>query len=587
MEPTQSKGLPEFTQENLHLRAAEFYKNLRKDEGEWTSIIDVSSQLAEFQHFVKAGAYDKAFEVLETIDPHLMTWGYTVRLTGLREAINDDIENPKYKMINICKLAVCYAQSNRAVQSAEMTEKGIAMATELGDYFYASYTHYIRAALFIFRGELSKGFEVFEKGWELAREHNMGLTEAWNRTIYSYFRIEMQGQSYQVLNDLIKASELFKAEEKSERFNFYWAGNQQECNSILGRVQERLGFYNEALRTLEPAVKKTKQTKAQLALAVALKSLGDVYAGKFQIERAKEYYLEAAELAQKIGFPMFAASGLNGLLDINRNLAAFSLITGQGNHDEAFEEAITYYEKAMALDNENVDIPHLVITRNFKAGCHHEWGLAHLDAGNADEADRHFKTSAEHHHKAVDSHQETNEMKLRAWLDQSRCLILSGNHAGSAQVLQNVSDNSEKFSEIKAFAALFQGIANLRDEQFENAKEFFGKSRKLCEDRKNEVAEIKKEYEVDMPRLEAEPWYTEVISVAALAAVSTGEQEKLRKEAEELLKKAFSIYKSPDFFRSLYYDLRMIQVSGSAASESVQPLLDMLRNEVENEFEVK
>ncbi|MCP4348891.1 MAG: hypothetical protein GY795_25710, partial [Desulfobacterales bacterium] len=407
MEPTQSKGSPEFTQENLHLRAAEFYKNLRKDEGEWTSIIDVSSQLAEFQHFVKAGAYDMAFEVLETIDPHLMTWGYYVRLTGLREAIKDDIENPKYKMINICKLAVSYNYTNRALQSAEMAEKGIAMATEMDDYFYASYVHYVLAAHFIFRGELSKGFEVFEKGWELAKEHNMGLAEAWNRYVYSYFRVEIQGQSYQVLNNLIKASELFKAEEKSERFNIYWAACQQQCNGTLGSLQERLGSYDEALRTLEPAVKKTKQIKDMLGLTIALKSLGGVYAGKFQTERAKEYGLEAAELAQKIGFPMFAAASLNSLLDINRSLAAFSLITGQGNHDEAFEEAVTYYEKAMALNNEHVDIPDLAITCNFKAACHHEWGLAHLDAGNADEADRHFKTSIEHHHKAVDSHQET------------------------------------------------------------------------------------------------------------------------------------------------------------------------------------
>ncbi len=584
MEPTQSKGSPEFTHKNLHLRTAESYKNLRKDEEEWTSIIDVSPQLAEFQHFVKAGAYDTAFEVLETVAPHLITWGYYVRLTELRERIKDYIENPKYKMINISKLAVCYNYTNRALESAEMAEKGITMATDLGDYFYASRLHVTLANCCIYRGKVFEGFEVFEKGCELAVEHSIVLIEALNRHFHSYWRILIQGQSYQLLNGLIKASDLFKAEEKNnERFNIYWASRQQHCNCMLGRLHERIGLYDEALGTLEHVVKKSKQLNDQMGLTMALKSLGDVYAGKFQIERAKEYYLDAAEIGQKIGFPMFAAAGLNGMVDINRSLAAFSLITGQGNHDEAFEEAVTYYEKAIALDNEKVDIPHLAITHNFEANNHHEWGLAHLDAGNADEAGRLFKTSEEHHRKVVDTHQETDEMKLRAWLDHSRCLILSGNHAGSMQLLQNVSDNSESFSEIKAFAALFQGIANLGDEQSEKAKEFFGKSRKLCEDRKNEVAEIKKEYKIDMPRLEAEPWYTEVISVAALATVSTGDdQEKLRKEAEELLKKAFGIYRSPDFFRSLYYDLKILQVSGtSAASESVQPLLDMLRDDVE------
>ncbi len=77
-----------YTRQPLHLRAVQFFRHQRKPQAEWTTVDDVSPQLAEYEHLLQAGEYDSAAEVLLLIDrDYLWEWGQKNRLKTMHERL--------------------------------------------------------------------------------------------------------------------------------------------------------------------------------------------------------------------------------------------------------------------------------------------------------------------------------------------------------------------------------------------------------------------------------------------------------------------------------------------------------------------
>ncbi|MCP4351158.1 MAG: hypothetical protein GY795_37310, partial [Desulfobacterales bacterium] len=76
-----------YNQQTLNIRAAEFYKSIRKEKSKWKSIIDLSPMLAEFNHYIAAGDYEKAFHVYDEIFGYLTNWSENLRLIEMGEKL--------------------------------------------------------------------------------------------------------------------------------------------------------------------------------------------------------------------------------------------------------------------------------------------------------------------------------------------------------------------------------------------------------------------------------------------------------------------------------------------------------------------
>ena len=101
-----------YTLRNLELRAAEYYRELRKPQAEWKSIEDLAPQLAEFEHRVQAGDHGEAYRVLDPIDfDYLLLWGYAARLMEMREKLSGHLAEPKMNAANLGSLGLaCHVQ---------------------------------------------------------------------------------------------------------------------------------------------------------------------------------------------------------------------------------------------------------------------------------------------------------------------------------------------------------------------------------------------------------------------------------------------------------------------------------------------
>lgn len=118
----------------LELRAADFYAGIRKPPEQWLSLADVAPQLAEFEHCVRAGAFDRALEVLQPIDEqYLGLWGHFQRIIELRSSVLDKPVRPALRATNFAGLAASYQVVGEYDPAIRFYEEAVRIAHEQGD----------------------------------------------------------------------------------------------------------------------------------------------------------------------------------------------------------------------------------------------------------------------------------------------------------------------------------------------------------------------------------------------------------------------------------------------------------------------
>jgi len=131
--PEQGTGEPAYTRRALERRAADYYVQLRTPPETWKTIDDLEPQLVEFEHRVRAGDYDEACQVLDSINDHLLLWGHYTRLVELRGKLVRRLTNSGLRAGTLHSLGrACYylGQFKRAV---ELYEEALDIARKIGD----------------------------------------------------------------------------------------------------------------------------------------------------------------------------------------------------------------------------------------------------------------------------------------------------------------------------------------------------------------------------------------------------------------------------------------------------------------------
>jgi tetratricopeptide (TPR) repeat protein len=122
-----------FSQPALELRAAEYYSQLRTPPGAWSTLLDVESQLLEFEHRMNAGDVDGAASVLFEVDEFLTWNGHARRALQMHDRLAGMIVNRSLLMRNAFGVGRAKLVQGPLAESIESMQSARAMAVELGD----------------------------------------------------------------------------------------------------------------------------------------------------------------------------------------------------------------------------------------------------------------------------------------------------------------------------------------------------------------------------------------------------------------------------------------------------------------------
>jgi tetratricopeptide (TPR) repeat protein len=85
----------------LEGRAAAYYAQLRAPREAWKSIRDLDPQLFEFDHWIRAGDWDRAAGVLTSIDVEFLIWqGYARRVRDMRALVDGRIRDRRLQLMH-------------------------------------------------------------------------------------------------------------------------------------------------------------------------------------------------------------------------------------------------------------------------------------------------------------------------------------------------------------------------------------------------------------------------------------------------------------------------------------------------------
>ena len=117
----------------LESRAATYYAQLRAPRESWKSIGDLEPQLLEFQHWVHAGRYDQAAEVLSSVDSFLIWQGYARRMRDMRVKLDGRIQNRRLQLRHHDSLGLISMVLGPLEEGLQHFTQMKAVAKELGD----------------------------------------------------------------------------------------------------------------------------------------------------------------------------------------------------------------------------------------------------------------------------------------------------------------------------------------------------------------------------------------------------------------------------------------------------------------------
>lgn len=413
---------------NLELRAAEYYASTRKPEQEWQSIVDLAPQLAEFEHWVRAGEHEHACQVLYSIDSdYLFRWGYYDRLVLMHEKLLDQLANPYWQATNLGYLGNAHLGLGHSVQAIDLYEKALKIAREATDQQNEAKwlgrlglvhrdigkarvaVEFIKAALDIDRevaGDASEG-----EGWHLgylgSAFRDLGQTEDARRCYQESLEI---------------AQKIGKRGMEGSRL------------SDLGNINRDLGLIQQAMTHYEKALEIACELHNRRDEAVCLGRLGTTYQMLGQIEQAEAAYQKALEIVREIGHQRREGRYLGSLGLISR-------VRGQ------IEQAISYHEEALALAKKTGD--------HWGEGTRLEnLGDIYCDLGHTEQARKLYAQALTIFREVGDPRRESIQLS-----GLGKLLLMTGEHSQAELCFRKALDLA--VPTVNYIAALGLGLASL------------------------------------------------------------------------------------------------------------------------------
>jgi tetratricopeptide (TPR) repeat protein len=317
-----------YNKRNLELRAAAFYASIRKPEREWKAIDDLTPQLSEFEHLVRAKDYDGACQLLETIDHrYLYLWGHYTRLVEMRQRLVAHLKDPGMQIDNWGSLG----RANRALGQFDRAlarfRQAIGIARQIGDRKREGIQFGHLGGVYRALGQIEQSTGAYEQALAIAREIRDRRVEC--------MHLGHVGMSYRARGEIDRGMEFHREalaiardldDKELQGANLASLGSGHRA---LGQIQQSVKFFEQSLAIAREIGDRRVEGFVLASLGRACRTLG-------QIEQAIEYHEQALSIARQTGYRQGEAADLGDLGDAYSGL-------GQT------ERAIEYHQQALAI----------------------------------------------------------------------------------------------------------------------------------------------------------------------------------------------------------------------------------------------
>lgn len=303
--PEEEAGHVNYTRQALERRAADYYVQLRTPEEIWKTIDDLEPQLVEFEHRVRAGDYEGAYQVIDPIDyDYLYLWGYYFRLRESHERLLGHLTYPTSQMGNLGSLGRIYRLLRQYEQAIKFHEQALNIAHEIGNP--GGKIHQLSHLGLIYRGlsRFERAFEYFEQALAIARKVDDRKEVA--------SQLAHLGFIYYTLGQIEQAIEFFTEALTIDREVGNHRGEGVHLND-LGRAYHALGQFELAIKFYEEALTITQKIGYRHREVILYNNLGDTCRTLGQIKRSIKFYEDALTTAREIGYHLGESHQLVGL----------------------------------------------------------------------------------------------------------------------------------------------------------------------------------------------------------------------------------------------------------------------------------
>lgn len=274
---------------SLHLRAAEFFRQIRKQKEELRTIEDLEPQLQEFYHLMQAGQFDVAARLLGTIDTNcLQRWGCAAKVVEMREQLIGKLSDPRLDGQNWQSLGNTYTEVGRVHDALKCFQETLELARKQVDPGREASALTSLGIVWAHLGDKDRAREHYELALDRAAKgtsrplmaeclNNMGTVSRIDRAI-KYYRVAA-----------------WIAHRANDR--------RGESNHLrqLGGAWREIGQTRKALDCCERALELAKAENHHTLERRALDSLGTAWAHMGDPEKAYGYHDQSLAMARDAG----------------------------------------------------------------------------------------------------------------------------------------------------------------------------------------------------------------------------------------------------------------------------------------------
>jgi tetratricopeptide (TPR) repeat protein len=298
--------LEEPVEKQYHIRAAQYFENLKGDEGK----VDLYDQIEARWHYLRAGDWDKAADITFDLEEDLTLHGFpqwSMELLQELELEKINETNQSVICIRIGNLNLYLGEYDNALT---FYKKAYEISKKNNDLKNSAESLHGIGMIYQDKGDYDEALKQYQKSMEI--KEKIGDIKGVSSSLHQI------GIIYQDKGDYDEALKQYqKALEISEKIGDIKGVSYSLHN--IGAIYQDKGDYDEALKQYQKSMEITEKIGDIPGLAISWYQIGNLHFQKKEFANALEFFIQAFLIFTKIGSP-YANQAKDLILETRENL---------------------------------------------------------------------------------------------------------------------------------------------------------------------------------------------------------------------------------------------------------------------------
>jgi tetratricopeptide (TPR) repeat protein len=296
---------PPFTRFALRHQAANYFEQLKKDDGDIKGIEDLGAHLAEIDLRIQADDYKRAHWLLDTLDfDYLRPWGYSQVLSSYRKQLETKLGNQRLELTNLDALAYAAEECDNPKQALRHYNDALVIAQRLGDPLDLKALRVNLAGAYFKDEQVRRALEEYQLALAIAREHGPPSEEATPLAGICLCLAKM-GRFSQAFEYHLQALAIARSADKHSL--------EAELELNVGAWHGELGRPEEALSHLQRSRQLARELGNRLMEGLCLDAFAHVLVDQGRVGWAVELASRATVIGEQLRSPQLIREGYSTL----------------------------------------------------------------------------------------------------------------------------------------------------------------------------------------------------------------------------------------------------------------------------------